>query len=449
MKPRTIIDCFYKNSAEKICAQIYESLSDNDDNNIATWKKTIFNIKLNSDISTSSIEDDFYDTLDKVARCIIVDREKYNADFCGYYQDSKEVDWDDIVDTIKIKLEKGLWTCRDNDVDRNNFIEKIQRMLRKKMTIEHIAGLIYYKLLHQFYDKGLYRTFQELLVENVGKQNCDIFTTSYWKAIKKIYQETVSIAFEDVYMKYYGKENLKSQYKPSFREIQGLITNDTPFYMQMVNKPNKCKPYPIQLWYLRMPYYIKVKEIIGQTLDRELFCTVKEAYKSFKLFNEDKLKDHPKKNDKATLSYNEYRMILIKYLPMLAGVDETQLDMVKESFKGRCLIKTMTKDLNNAISITFRLCEQIHKPRKKRTNVAEKSHRGKMYAYDSRFQMIHKLDDLTEMDSVIETFFEIFFGILEQDSYTSFLAKYRASSNNEALAEIKAIHAAKIEFLKV
>ena len=74
-------------------------------------------------------------------------------------------------------------------------------MLRKKMTIEHIAGLIYYKLLHQFYDKGLYRSFQELLVENVGKQNCDIFTTSYWKAIKKIYQETVSIAFEDVYMK--------------------------------------------------------------------------------------------------------------------------------------------------------------------------------------------------------------------------------------------------------
>ena len=102
----------------------------------------------------------------------------------------------------------------------------------------------------------------------------------------------------------------------------------------------------------------------------------------------------------------------------------------------------MIDDINRTVSITFRLCEQIYKPRKKRTNTNQKTRRGTKYEFSSRFEMIHSLGDLLDMDMVINNFFMIFFGILDKDSYVQFISDYKGKMNIQAVDELKAIHSA-------
>lgn len=435
-----LIEAFYKRSAQRICGQLYETTSNECEGAVVSaWRKYLLNIVLKEDVSIAAISHDFYDTLDKAESYLVTDTEKPNISFYDYYKDSNTPDWNTIVHTIISSNEQSFMKCKDNDKNRDSVVEKIQKRLEQKISIEYIATLLYYKLNHRYYDKTIILTFREIIRECTDKETSNTFTKEFSNAIRKICQEVADKSADEVYDSLFEKENLNNKYKPNHDEFRRSLNH----YSLCCLTNKKHKNYPIQAWYMRLPYYNKVKEKIQNDSGTAFFCSVEEAYNDFSLNKEDVLMNHPKKVDKLRLSENEYRQLLTKYLPLLAGINPDQItSYVQKIFRKKCLLKSMIDDINRTVSITFRLCEQIYKPRKKRTNTNQKTRRGTKYEFSSRFEMIHSLGDLLDMDMVINNFFMIFFGILDKDSYVQFISDYKGKMNIQAVDELKAIHSA-------
>ena len=54
---------------------------------------------------------------------------------------------------------------------RDSVVEKIQKRLEQKISIEYIATLLYYKLNHRYYDKTIILTFREIIRECTEKKH--------------------------------------------------------------------------------------------------------------------------------------------------------------------------------------------------------------------------------------------------------------------------------------
>ena len=334
-----------------------------------------------TEIFISAIHDNFFELLDNVINLLTnINDPKLSEDHRkAILSPSKDYYCElSIFNDNKLALFSVLEKYSDN---RDNCIEQLKKRLNRAIPVSRIAELVYYKMCHRYYNKGLESAFRGV-VHGVTLNSNSISDVFNKETASNIQRLTASIAREQAekaYSDIYGNPDLLKEYRLNKKSYFDDLRNQSAVLMAYTQSNEKSSP--IKKRYKSLKDYVEKYEIkLQDQIESGQFVSLNACMIMYS------------KKYKKTIDKQAYANVFKNMISPLAGFN---YDSIKDKYKVHhyFILKTLCNDLNKIVHY-FR--EQ-----------------GKAKDYndilpdDSRFKYINSLQDFDVVGLIIKVYIQL------------------------------------------
>lgn len=376
MNINTRITEFYNSAAEIVCNSICSSCD----------KKCShkFNAMVMGNNGISDITALFTTMLDDISLEIIGSRGDREQSYTEYYRDTPATRFSKEITDIKRSVKNITKKCDTTNSSHNTISDIIRKGLKVRIDRKRIAELLYYKANHRFYDEEVEQAYTEIVAQATSGRNGLLSKATYSK-LRKLTEEIMTSAADEVYRSIYDKPAIQDKYKPSLERFNEGLGEDTPFFAKCTIET----PTQAILWYQNSEYWEKA---ITQIREKQ-YITWKKCFENYYSDNDYEVE---------AISKNTYLDYVTKHIPKLIGISDTLKNFLnRENYNGAYV----AKDLGYLVNQSVNKCACLFRKR------------GKSKEYHSRFELVNSIQDMDDLCELMHVYMQVVAARLSRYEY--------------------------------